>query len=145
MISDTSSDNNSKSSGDIDFPKNLSNSNLSNNFNKNSVYNGNLNVSTVPMNLSNGTNQTVFGGNNIYTNQPKEEEGVFSRFFNYIKSSWSIEEEEFIDAHGFKAKKPKKKLPLRKKEDKYNSAMQMVGGQSITYATQHSGFGNLFL
>ena len=147
MISDSSSDKDSKSSkssGDIDYPKSLPNSNLPNNFYQKSL-SGNLNYSRVPMNLQPGTNPAVYGQNNINANQPKEEEGVFSKFFNFIKSSWTIEEEEFIDAHGFKAKRPKKKIPLRKKEDKLDSDIQMLGGQSVTYATQHTGFGNLFL
>ena len=145
MISDSSSDKDSKSSGDIDFPKNLSNSNVSKDFFKNIVTNTNLKYSTVPKNFQRETNQTSFSGNNINMNQPQEEEGVFSSIFNFFKKAWTIEEEEFIDAHGFKAKRPKQKMPLRKKEDKFDSALQMMGGQSMTYATQHSGFGNLFL
>ena len=134
----------SKKSNNLDFSKNLSNSNLSNDSQKD-ISKISLNMSLEPMNLSSGTNQTVFGQNNINTNQNKEEEGVFSRIFNYIRNAWTIEEEEFIDAYGFKAKRPKKKISLRKKEDKYNSDIQKVGGQSMLYATQNSGFGNLFL
>ena len=145
MISDSSSDKDSKSSGDIYTPKNSSNSYLSKDFNKNTISYSNLNSSSVPMNLSTGNNPNVFSQNNIYANHPKEEEGVFSRFFNFIKSPWAIEEEEFIDAHGFKAKRPKKKIPLRKKEDKYNSDIQIEGGQKIVYATQHIGLGNIFI
>ena len=122
---------------------NLSDSNLSYDFKK-EISNSNLNSSSVPMNLS-SKNQTVYNQNNINTNQPQEEEGIFSRLFNYIKNAWTIEEEEYIDAHGFKAKRPKQKIPLRKKDDNINSDVQMAGGQSMTYATQHSGFGNLFL
>ena len=113
------------------------------------ISNTNLNASTVPMNSSIETNNTAFSQNSLTTNQAqKEEEGVFSRMFNYIKNNWNpwkIEEEEYIDAHGFKAKRPKTKIPLRKKGDDYNSDIQKAGGQSMTYATQHTGFGNLFL
>ena len=113
------------------------------------ISNTNLNASTVPMNSSIETNNTAFSQNSITTNQAqKEEEGVFSRMFNYIKNNWNpwkIEEEEYIDAHGFKAKRPKTKIPLRKKGDDYNSDIQKAGGVSMAYATQHTGFGNLFL
>ena len=77
------------------------------------ISNTNLNASTVPMNSSIETNNTAFSQNSLTTNQAqKEEEGVFSRMFNYIKNNWNpwkIEEEEYIDAHGFKAKRPKTK------------------------------------
>ena len=145
MISDSSFDKYSKSSYDIDIQKNLSNSIFSNDFNKKIISSNNLNLSPVSMNLQENTNQTLYAPTNIGSNQPQEEKGVFSRLFYYIKSAFIIEEEEFIDAHGFKAKRPRQKMPLRKKEDKLNSSMQMIGGQSMTYATQHSGFGNLFL
>ena len=123
---------------------NFSNSNLSNDFDKNTT-NQSLNSSQGTMNLSSGINQTGNDQNNINTNQKQKEPGVFSRFFNYIKSYWTIEEEEYIDAHGFKAKRPKQKIPLRKTDDNYNSDIQKAGGESMAYATQHSGFGNLFL
>ena len=90
------------------------------------ISNTNLNASTVPMNSSIETNNTAFSQNSITTNQAQKEE-------------------EYIDAHGFKAKRPKTKIPLRKKGDDYNSDIQKAGGQSMAYATQHTGFGNLFL
>ena len=68
--------------------------------------------------------------------------------FNYIKNNlnpWKIEEEEVIDAHGFKCKRPKTKIPLRKKQDSYEDEVRKVGGNSLSYATKNSGFGNLFL
>ena len=55
---------------------------------------------------------------------------------------WKIEEEEFIDAHGFKCKRPKNKLPLRNKKNSYKNE---VGTESVAYATKHSGFANIFL
>ena len=85
---------------------------------------------------------------NISSEEPKEEEGVFSQIFNYIKNNlnpWKIEEEEVIDAHGFKCKRPKTKIPLRKKQDSYEDEVRKVGGNSLSYATKNSGFGNLFL
>ena len=134
----------SYSSKNIDYSHSLSDSYLPN-LSKKNLSNNNLNSSTVPQNLSTGTSQTLSGQNNINANQKQEEVGFFSRIFNYFSSSWSIEEEEYIDAHGFKAKRPKKKIPLRKKEDKINSDLDKAGGQTMAYATQHSGFGNLFL
>ena len=85
---------------------------------------------------------------NISSEEPKDEEGVFSQIFNYIKNNlnpWTIEEEEVIDAHGFKCKRPKTKIPLRKKQDSYEDEVRKVGGNSLSYATKNSGFGNLFL
>ena len=40
----------------------------------------------------------------------------FSNLWNKIKSNQVIEEEDYIDAHGFPAKRPKKKIPLLKKK-----------------------------
>ena len=99
-----------------------------------------LNSSHLPINKS--------VNSNISSEEPKEEEGVFSRMFNYIKNNlnpWKIEEEEVIDAHGFKCKRPKTKIPLRKKQDSYEDEVRKVGGNSLSYATKNSGFGNLFL
>ena len=130
-----------------DLSKSISDSDFSNSMKKN-ISNNNLNSSALPMNLSEGTNQSVFNQNNINANQTQKEEGVFSRMFNYIKNNWNpwkIEEEEYIDAHGFKAKRPKTKIPLRKKDENYNNDIQKAGGESMIYATQHSGFGNIFL
>ena len=84
---------------------------------------------------------------NISSEEPKEE-GVFTRMFNYIKNNlnpWKIEEEEVIDAHGFKCKRPKHKIPLRKKQDSYEDEIRKAGGNSLSYATQNTGFGKLFL
>ena len=86
--------------------------------------------------------------NNISSEETKKEEGVFTRMFNYIKNNlnpWKIEEEEVIDAHGFKCKRPKTKIPLRKKKDTYEDEIQKAGGESMSYASQHSGFGHIFL
>ena len=58
---------------------------------------------------------------------------------------WKIEEEEYIDAHGFKAKRPKKKIPLRKKEDQYRDEINKAGSDGFSYASQNVGFGKLFL
>ena len=74
-----------------------------------------------------------------------EQEGIFSRFINYITSPWRIEEEEFIDAHGFKCKRPKEKIPLRKKSSKIEDDINKAGGESFSYATKNSGFGKIFL
>ena len=122
---------------------------FSNDLDKKDISKTNLEASTVQMNSSEGNNIPTLGQSSINTNQTqKEKEGVISRMFNYIKNNWNpwkIEEEEYIDAHGFKAKRPKTKIPLRKKDDNYNSDIQKTGGESVAYAAQHSGFGNLFL
>jgi hypothetical protein len=81
-------------------------------------------------------------------NSSKEKDGIFTKMFNYIKNNWNpwkIEEEEVIDAHGFKCKRPKTKIPLRKKGDSYEEEIKKTGGESLSYATQYSGFGKLFL
>ena len=80
--------------------------------------------------------------------KPEQKQNFFFRMFNYMKNNWNpwkIEEEEFIDAHGFKCKRPKQKIPLRKKQKSYEDDIQKVGGESMTYASKNSGFGNLFL
>ena len=99
-----------------------------------------LNSSHFPLNNSVKSNNS--------SEEPKEEEGVFTRFFNYLKDNlnpWKIEEEECIDAHGFKCKRPKTKIPLREKHDSYGDEVMKAGGTSVSYASQNSGFGRLFL
>ena len=100
---------------------------------KNTNSNGNI-VRNLPNENNNNNNQ-----------EPKE--GIISRFFSYLKrkSPWYIEEEEFIDAHGFKAKRPKHKIPVVDKKDKDNQYINKIGAETLTSATHHSGFGNLFL
>ena len=90
-------------------------------------------------------NVAYYGQINKDAKKPEEEEGVFSRFINFITSPWRIEEEEYIDAHGFKCKRPKEKIPLRKKSDKLEDDINKAGGDSLSYATQNSGFGKIFL
>ena len=78
--------------------------------------------------------------------QPEAKKGVMERMVDYFKNinwPWTIEEEEFIDAHGFKCKRPKHPIPLRKK-DKYEDDIKNVG-DGMTLATHNSGFGNAFL
>ena len=105
--------------------------------------------SNANFNKSNNTNNA--NSNKLTTNENNseqpQEEGIFSRMVNYIKSlnPWRIEEEEFYDAHGFKCKRPKTKIPLRKQKDSFENELQKVGGQSMAYAAQSSGFGNIFL
>ena len=107
-------------------------------------YNGNINMSQNPMN--NASNINTAGLNQQIPPAPKKEEpGIFGRFANYIKSFWEIEEEEYIDAHGFVSKRPKKKLPLRNKKEGDNNNIQAEGTNSLNYATQHSGLGRMFL
>ena len=105
---------------------------------------GGINTSQNPMN--NASNINTAGLNQQNPPAPKKEEpGIFGRFANYIKSFWEIEEEEYIDAHGFVSKRPKKKLPLRNKKEGDNNNIQAEGTNSLNYATQHSGLGRMFL
>ena len=82
----------------------------------------------------------------FFKNQNKQP-GIMERMKNFMKklNPWRIEEEEFIDAHGFVSKRPKKKIPLRNKKNKENDDIQKVSGDGLNYATKQSGFGNLFL
>ena len=66
----------------------------------------------------------------------KPRPGIFRRFANYLKSFWEIEEEEYIDAHGFVSKRPKKKIPLRNKETSDRNNVQVEGANGLNYATQ---------
>ena len=121
------------------------NNNLSNdNATYNTSYNSNPSSVVEDMNTSQSKNNTGIGA----PQQPEPEEGIMTRMFNYIKNinwPWKIEEEEYIDAHGFKAKRPKHKIPLRKKEDQYQDEINKAGSDGFSYASQNSGFGNIFL
>ncbi len=125
--------------------KSLSNSNSSMDYQNRVPSNSVLNISSVPMN--NNSNNTS-GLNQVEkASTESDDKGIFSGLANFFRNlnPWKIEEEEFIDAHGFKCKRPKKKIPLRKKGESYNDEIQKTGGQSVVYATQHSGFGNMFM
>ena len=99
--------------------------------NKNApIPNPSLNLS--PNNIQNNTSNT-------------QKSGFFSNMWNKFKSWWIIEEEEYIDAHGFKAKRPKHKIPLRKKQAALKSEANFKGGEGLAYASQHSPFGRVFL
>ena len=71
--------------------------------------------------------------------------GFFGGIWKKIKSLWEIEEEEYIDAHGFKAKRPKTKIPLRNPKNNLDNDANFEGGEGLTYASQHSPFGRMFL
>ena len=118
-----------------------SSNNLSNNKSSGSDFNSiqSSNASDIPKG-----NQK----NKISEAKPEQKQNFFSRMFDYMKNNWNpwkIEEEEFIDAHGFKCKRPKQKIPLRNKQKNYEDDIQKAGGESMSYASKHSGFGNLFL
>ena len=99
--------------------------------NKNApIPNPSLNLS--PNNIQNNTSNT-------------QKSGFFSNMWNKFKSWWIIEEEEYIDAHGFKAKRPKHKIPLRNKQAALKSEANFKGGEGLAYASQHSPFGRVFL
>ena len=109
-------------------------------------YSSNGDINTSQNHMINPSNINTAGLNQQNPAAPKKEEpGIFGRFANYIKSFWEIEEEEYIDAHGFVSKRPKKKIPLRNKKDGDNNNIQAEGTNSINYATQHSGLGRIFL
>ena len=119
-----------------------SNSNTSTEYQNREISNSSLNGSIVPMNNLSSNNITESRDSNDNAN-----DGILSKISNFFKNlnPWKIEEEECIDAHGFKCKRPKTKIPLRKKDQNYEDEIEKAGGQSMTYATQHSGFGNMFI
>ena len=82
---------------------------------------------------------------NDTSSKDSNNQGFFSNLWNKIKSNWVIEEEDYIDAHGFPAKRPKKKIPLLKKKDALNREVNYEGGNALTYASQQSPFGRIFL
>ena len=107
----------------------------------NNVNNMDSNITTKE-NLGQGKSYSDKNANHSQINKgdkKPEQEGIFSRFINYITSPWRIEEEEFIDAHGFKCKRPKEKIPLRKKSNKIEDDINKAGGESFSYATKNSG------
>ena len=124
------------------FLNNNSNSNTSTEFQNREISNSNLNASVVPMSNSSNNNSSESKASN-----DNQDDGILSKISNFFKNlnPWKIEEEECIDAHGFKCKRPKTKIPLRKKDQSYEDEIEKAGGESVTYATQHSGFGNMFI
>ena len=109
-----------------------------------------LNSFHLPLEKSNNSNiqsEKIESNATQKTSPPpqKARPGIFGRFANYLKSFWEIEEEEYIDAHGFVSKRPKKKIPLRNKEAIERNDAQIEGANGFSYATQHSGFGRMFL
>ena len=102
-----------------------------------------LNSSTVPM--TNAYPNPNIAGYQNQVGQKEEDPGIFGRFANYLKSFWAIEEEEYIDAHGFVSKRPKKKIPLRNKKKAVNNSVQREGVKSLNYVTQNTGLGRIFL
>ena len=113
-------------------------------------YSSDTNISHLPLEKSTNSNmESEKDVNNLnQKNEPapqKSRPGIFGRFANYLKSFWEIEEEEYIDAHGFVSKRPKKKIPLRNKEASDRNNVQVEGASGLNYATQHSGFGRMFL
>ena len=105
---------------------------------------GGINTSQNPLNNASKINTAGLNQQNPAVPK-KEEPGIFGRFANYLKSFWETEEEEYIDAHGFVSKRPKKKIPLRNKGASEPSDVQTEGANGLNYATQHSGFGRMFL
>ena len=113
-------------------------------------YSSDMNISHISLEKSTNSNmQSENDVNNANkktaTAHPKNRYSIFGRFANYLKSFWEIEEEEYIDAHGFVSKRPKKKIPLRNKGASDSSDIQTEGANGLNYATQHSGFGRMFL
>ena len=77
--------------------------------------------------------------------QNQNKKGFFSNLWDKIKSYWIIEEEDYIDAHGFPAKRPKKKIPLLNKKDALKKEVNYEGGNCLACASMHSPFGRVFL
>ena len=77
--------------------------------------------------------------------QNQNKKGFFSNLWDKIKSYWIIEEEDYIDAHGFPAKRPNKKIPLLNKKDALKKEVNYEGGNCLAYASMHSPFGRVFL
>ena len=69
----------------------------------------------------------------------------FVNLWNKIKSWWTVEEEEYIDGHGFKHKRTKRKIPLRDKNLALKQELRYKGGENLAYVTQHTPFGRMFL
>lgn len=136
----------------IESSKNLaSNPSAQDLFRNNKSTNNDLSNSIQPINdfdKNNNLSALNKSSNSIsfFKNQNKQP-GIMERMKNFMKklNPWRIEEEEFIDAHGFVSKRPKKKIPLRNKKNKENDDIQKVSGDGLNYATKQSGFGNLFL
>ena len=118
--------------------------NISNGLVSKNITSNDLSSSQNPM-INSNTSRTVIPNQQKSVEPKKEQPGLFGRFANYLKSFWEIEEEEYIDAHGFVSKRPKTKIPLRNKKDKDNNKVQAEGANSLNYATQHSAFGRIFL
>ena len=99
--------------------------------------------------VKNNTSSANTNNINVPQNQPSQTNssgsGFFSNIWNKVKSWWIIEEEEYIDAHGFKAKRPKTKIPLRNQKDAMENEAKYEGGEGLAYASQHSPFGRMFL
>ena len=118
--------------------------NITNDLISNSSTYNDLNSSHKPMTNSNINNINI--PNQHKPVEPKKKDpGFFGRFANYLKSFWEIEEEEYIDAHGFVSKRPKKKIPLRNKKKAVNNSVQREGVKSLNYVTQNTGLGRIFL
>ena len=77
--------------------------------------------------------------------QTTNNKGFLSNLWNKIKSYWIIEEEDYIDAHGFPAKRPKQKIPLLNKNVALKRETNYEGGNGLVYASMHSPFGRVFL
>ena len=74
-----------------------------------------------------------------------EGSGFFSNLWNKIKSTYGNEEEEYIDAHGFKAMRPKNKIPLRNQDKASKNEPKWEGPSTLGKASQYSPFGRMFL
>ena len=118
--------------------------NISNGLVSKNITSNDLSSSQNPM-INSNTSRTVIPNQQKSVEPKKEQPGLFGRFANYLKSFWEIEEEEYIDAHGFVSKRPKKKIPLRNKKKAVNNSVQREGVKSLNYVTQNTGLGRIFL
>jgi len=77
--------------------------------------------------------------------ETKKKPWFFVNIWNKLKSWWVVEEEEYIDGHGFRHKRSKTKIPLRDKNLAEKQELRYKSGESLAYVTQHTPFGRMFL
>ena len=101
------------------------------------------NNTAVPLDIKHNIIPKTTEQNQAPANQKKP--WFFVKMWNKVKSYWAVEEEEYIDGHGFRHKRPKKKIPLRDQNLALKTELRYKGGESLAYVTQHTPFGRMFL
>ena len=101
------------------------------------------NNTAVPLDIKHNIIPKITEQNQAPANKKKP--WFFVNMWNKVKSYWAVEEEEYIDGHGFRHKRPKKKIPLRDQNLALKTELRYKGGESLAYVTQHTPFGRMFL